>query len=106
MAINKVTYEQQPYLFDDIHCNFDTHTLEQPMSKGWISYKSLITFGPENAEHYKDVENFEQYYGTWESNEYEIYKEDPEFEEGETIHTLYRVEEKEVIIKKWVRAEN
>lgn len=97
--VNTIKWEDQPYLFDNIEELFKEHTNESYCSRGWVDRRSIIEFRIEHWQHYPDVLNFEDYVGTWETNEYSVYNADPSYEVGETIYALYRVEKVTKVIE-------
>lgn len=99
--ITKVTYEQEPNLFNDITENsIDTIQDHRRGSNFWR--EDIIEFTAEDKQYYPDVENFEEYLGTWKTNQViwdANYGFDDEFSE------LTRVEKKEVVTYEWVEYE-
>lgn len=97
--VNTVKWDDQPYLFDEIEELFKEHIYEMHRLNDWVTRKSIVEFRIEHWQHYADIPNFEDYVGTWETNEYSINKSDPSYEVGETIYALYRVEKVTKVIE-------
>lgn len=96
--INKVTYAEEPNLFEDI-TEFSIHT-DEDHRRGSNYYRwDIIEFKPEHKEYFEEVENFEQYIGTWKTN---TILDDWEHGSDESFSELVRVEKKEVVSYEWV----
>ncbi len=96
--INKVTYKEEPELFDDID-EFSIDS-ERKHRRGSNFYREdIIEFKEEHKEFFPDVENFEQYIGTWRTNNV-IW--DSEYGWDDHFSELTRVEKKETISYEWV----
>lgn len=99
--INKVTYKDEPSLFDDI----SEFSIDSDMDhrRGSNFYRTdIIELEPEHKKHFPDVEDFDKYLGTWRTNTVtwdDSYGFDDEFSE------LTRVEQKEKITYEWVTVE-
>lgn len=96
--INKVTYKEEPNLFNDIK-EFSIHT-DEDRRRGSSYYRwDIIEFKPEDKEFFPNVENFEQYVGTWKTN---TIVDDYEHGSYDSFSELNRVKEQEVISYEWV----
>lgn len=96
--INKVTYKEEPNLFNDIK-EFSIHT-DEDHRRGSSYYRwDIIEFKLEDKEFFPDVENFEQYVGTWKTN---TIVDDYEHGSYDSFSELNRVKEQEVISYEWV----
>lgn len=95
--INKVTYKEEPLLFEDI-TEFSIDSEREPRRGSNFYREDIIEFKLEDKKYFPDVENFEQYIGTWKTNNViwdDNYGFDEEFSE------LTRVEKIEIIIYTW-----
>lgn len=95
--MNKVTYEQEPNLFTDI-TEFSIEEMSNHRRGSSFYREDIIEFKEEHREHFPEVENFEQYLGTWKTNNViwdDNYGFDEEFSE------LIRVEKVETVSYTW-----
>ena len=95
--INKVTYKEEPTLFDDIV----EFSIEENMDhrRGSSFYRDeIIEFIEEDSKHFPDIKDFEKYIGTWRTNNV-IWSEDDGFDTDYT--SLIRVKQKEVLTYEW-----
>lgn len=96
--INKITYKEEPSLFNDI-VEFSIDN-DMDHRRGSNFYRTdIIELTPEDKEYFTEVENFEQYLGTWRTNTV-IW--DSEYGWDETFSELTRVEKKEKITYEWI----
>src|SRR5690348_7057645 len=96
--INKVTYKEEPLLFVDIK-EQSIHT-DEDHRRGSSYYRwDIIEFKAEDKQYYPDIENFEQYIGTWMTD---TIVDDYEYGGDESFSELVRVEKREVISYEWV----
>lgn len=96
--INKVTYKEEPNLFEDI-TEFSIDSIADHRRGSSFYREDIIEFKIEHKEYFPEVENFEQYLGTWKTNSViwdDNYGFDDEFSE------LTRVEKKEITTYEWV----
>jgi|GEM_PF-3299788 len=95
--INKVTYSEQPELFDDI----TEFSIEEDLDhrRGSSFYREdIIEFKPKHKIFFEDVPNFEDYIGTWQTNNV-MWSEDDGFDSE--FSELTRVKKVEKITYKW-----
>ena len=96
--INKITYKEEPSLFNDI-VEFSIDN-DMDHRRGSNFYRTdIIELTPEDKEYFTEVEKFEQYLGTWRTNTV-IW--DSEYGWDETFSELTRVEKKEKITYEWI----
>lgn len=94
--IKEITKKVEPLLFQDI-TEFSIDS-EQDYRRASSFYRAdIIEFKKEDAQYFEDIENFEQYIGTWKTN---MWVFDPEHGSDDEIREIYRVEKKEEMIKK------
>jgi len=102
MENNKITKKNVPLLFVDISemCNGEDSYNEHRRGSSFYR-KSIITFTNDDKEYYPDIDDFEQYLGTWETNIYVISDDNVNWDE---ITELTRVKEVMKIIKttEWI----
>jgi len=96
--INKVTYNEEPTLFDDIR-EFSIDSIQDHRRGSNFYREDIIEFTEEHKKFFPEIENFEQYLGTWRTNNV-IWDDDYGFDE--TFSELYRVEKKETVSYEWV----
>lgn len=96
--INKITFKEEPNLFNDIVEMSIDENLDHRRGSNFYRYE-IIEFKPEHKEYYPEVENFEQYFGTWMTNTV-IWDDNNGFEDE--YSELIRVEKKEIISYEWV----
>jgi len=96
--INRVTYQEEPLLFDEI----DEFSIDSDMDhrRGSNFYRTdIIEFLPEHKNHFTDIEDFDKYLGTWQTNEV-VWDDNYGFEDN--FSELTRVEKVEKITYEWV----
>jgi hypothetical protein len=99
--MNKVTYKDEPTLFDDI-LEFSIDS-DMDHRRGSNFYRTdIIELEPEHKEHFPDVEDFDKYLGTWRTNTV-IW--DDNYGWDETFSELTRVEKVEKITYEWVEVQ-
>ena len=94
---NKVTYKEEPNLFNDIE-EFEIDRIQDHRKGSAFYLQFIIELKLEDKEYFKEVENFEQYLGTWKTNQIiwsDVYSSDEE------VSILTRVEKKETITYTW-----
>jgi hypothetical protein len=99
--MNKVTYKDEPSLFDDI----DEFSIDSDMDhrRGSNFYRTdIIELVPEHKEYFPGIGDFDKYVGTWQTNTV-IWDDNHGFDE--TFSELTRVEQKEKITYEWVAVE-
>lgn len=97
--INKVTYQQEPDLFDDI-AEFSIDTIKDHRKGKTFFRQDIIEFTDEDRKFFPTIDNFSDYIGTWVTDTI-IWDADNGFD-GETYSELVRVEKKEKISYEWV----
>lgn len=101
MKMNKVNYKDEPELFEDI----TEHSIasDREHRRGSNFYREdIIEFKEEDKKWFPNIENFDQYIGTWRTNNViwdDNYGFDEEFSE------LTRVEKVETITYRWQEVE-
>nr|DAI89589.1 MAG TPA: hypothetical protein [Caudoviricetes sp.] len=99
--INKVTYQEEPELFNEI-TEFSIDS-EMDHRRGSNFFREdIIEFTADHKQYFEEVANFEQYIGTWRTNNViwdDTHGFDSEFSE------LTRVKKKEVITYEWENVE-
>lgn len=100
IMINKVTYTEEPNLFEDI-TEFSIYTDENHRRNSNYYRWDIIEFKPEHKEYFEEIENFEQYLGTWQTD---TIIDDYEHGSDESFSELVRVEKVEKITYEWVKA--
>lgn len=101
--IKTVTYEQEPTLFEDI-VEFSIDSQQDHRRNGNFYRKDIIEFKPEHKEFFPEIENFEQYLGTWRTNKV-IWDDDLGFDEEFSKLTRVKQVEKIKISYEWVEEE-
>lgn len=96
--INKVTYKEEPTLFDYI-TEFSIEEISEHRRGSNFYREDIIEFKEENKKHFPKIENFEKYLGTWRTNNV-IWDDNYGFED--TFSELTRVEKKEIVSYEWV----
>jgi hypothetical protein len=96
--INKITIKEEPLLFEDI-TEFSIDEISEHRRGSNFFREDIIEFKEEDKEYFKDIENFEQYLGTWRTNNV-IY--DSEYGWDQHFSELTRVVKKETISYDWV----
>lgn len=98
MKINKITYKEEPTLFDDI-VEFSIES-KQDHRRGSNFYRTeVIEFKEEHEKWYPKIDNFKKYLGIWRTN---CVIWDANYGFDETFSELTRVERKEVITYEYV----
>lgn len=95
---NKVTYNEEPNLFNDI-TEFSIDSIQDHRRGSNFYREDIIEFREEHKEYFPDVENFEQYLGTWRTNNV-IWDDNHGFDSE--FSKLTRVEKKETVSYEWV----
>lgn len=96
--IKKVTFKEEPNLFDNIK-EFSIHT-DEDHRRGSSYYRwDIIEFKIEHKGYFPEVENFEQYLGTWMTN---TIIDDHEWSTDESFSELTRAKKVEKITYEWV----
>lgn len=95
---NKVTYNEEPNLFNDI-TEFSIDSIQDHRRGSNFYREDIIEFREEHKEYFPDVENFEQYLGTWRTNNV-IWDGNHGFDSE--FSKLTRVEKKETVSYEWV----
>ncbi len=95
---NKVTYNEEPNLFNDI-TEFSIDSIQKHRRGSNFYREDIIEFKEEHKRYFPEVENFEQYLGTWRTNNV-IWDDNYGFED--TFSELTRVEKREKISYEWV----
>ena len=66
--MNKVTYKEEPLLFDEI-TEFAIDSIQDHRRGSGFWREDIIEFKEEHKKYFPDIENFEQYLGTWKTNQ-------------------------------------
>lgn len=99
--MNKVTYKDEPSLFDDI----SEFSIDSDMDhrRGSNFYRTeIIEFTSEHKQYFPDVQDFDKYLGTWRTNTV-IWDDNDGFDSE--FSELVKVEKKEKITYEWVTVE-
>ena len=96
--MNKVIYKEEPLLFDEI-TEFAIDSIQDHRRGSGFWREDIIEFKLEHKEYFPEIRDFEQYLGTWKTNQV-IW--DSEYGFDETFSELTRVEKKEVTSYTWV----
>ena len=96
--INKVTYKEEPTLFEDI-TEFSIDSIQDHRRGSNFYREDIIELKLEHKEYYPEIADFKQYLGTWKTNQV-IWDDNYGFEE--TFSELTRVEKKETVSYEWV----
>lgn len=94
----KVTYKEEPELFNDI-TEFSIDSIQEHRRGSNFYREDIIEFKEEHKEYFLEVNNFEQYLGTWRTDNV-IWDGNYGFED--TFSELARVEKKETVSYEWV----
>jgi len=95
--INKVNYKDEPSLFDDLQEFSIDNTMDH--RRGASFYRvDIIELKPEDKKFFPEIGNFEQYVGTWRTDEI-VWSDDEGFDE--TFSEIERVEKVEVVSYEW-----
>jgi len=95
--INKVTYKEQPELFEDLLEMSIEDFQDHRRGSNFFRY-DIVEFKPEHKEYYPSIENYEDYLGFWKTDTW-IY--DPEYGSDESPSELTRVEKVETVSYTW-----
>lgn len=96
--INKVTYNEEPNIFEEI-VEFAIDSIQDHRRGSGFWREDIIELKLEHKEYFPEVENFEQYLGTWKTNQVLW---DSEYGFEEQFSELYRVNRKEIVSYEWV----
>ncbi len=96
--MNKITFKEEPTLFDDI-TEFAVDSIQDHRRGSNFYREDIIELKEEYKEYFTEVENFEQYLGTWRTNNV-IWDSEYGFDTG--FSELTRVEKKETVSYEWV----
>lgn len=88
--ISKITYAEETTLFDDI-TEFSIDSIQEHRRGSNFYREDIIEFKPEHKKYFEEIENFEQYIGTWKTN---TILDDWEHGSDESFSELVRVEKK------------
>ncbi len=99
--MNKVTYKDEPTLFDEIvEFSIDSDMVHR---RGSNFYRTeIVELKPEHKEYFPDVQDFDKYIGTWQTNTV-IW--DSEYGSDDEFSELTRVEKVEKITYEWVEVQ-
>jgi len=95
--ITKVTYKEEPTLFEDIR-EMSVHEIREHRKGSTFYAWDVIEIKLEHAELYPEIKDFEKYVGYWKTNQ-TIYNDNDGFEDE--YSELTRVEKKEVVSYEW-----
>lgn len=100
--MNIITKKEQPILFENVSEFIMDDSYKEHRRGSTFYVKSIIQLDKEDAEHFPSIKNFDDYIGTWETNDYITSEDDTDWDE---INTLYRVEKKTIVVEttKWER---
>jgi hypothetical protein len=99
--INKVTYKDEPTLFDEI----SEFSIDSDMDhrRGSNFYRTdIIELTLEHKKYFPEIEDFEKYIGTWQTDQV-IWDDNYGFDD--TYSELTRVKQVEKITHEWVTVE-
>ena len=96
--MNKITYNEEPTLFEDIVEMSIDKNLDHRRGSNFYRYE-IVEFKPEHKEYYPEIKDFEKYLGTWMTNTV-LWDDDNGFEDE--YSELIRVTRKEVVSYEWV----
>lgn len=96
--VNKVTRSEQPELFEEIYEVFKEDSYSYHRKYGSFIKKSIVVFTEELRKYYPNVLNYDDYIGTWETNEYTYSAMGSDASE---IDELTRVEKVPVMSYEW-----
>ena len=102
-VINYITSKDNPNIFRNISESIVDNTLDEHRRGSSFYKQSIVQFDAEDKQYFDDVDNFEAFIGTWETNQY-LY--DSEYgTDWEEIFELVRVEQKTVLVEtiEWVK---
>lgn len=98
--INKVKYSEEPNLFEEIE-EFAIDSIQDHRRGSGFWREDIIELKLEHKQYFPEVEDFEQYLGTWKTNQVVW---DSEYGFEDTFSELTRVVKKEKISYKWEEA--
>lgn len=96
--INKITYNEEPNLFEEIE-EFSVDSIQDHRRGSGFWREDIIELKLEHKEYFPEVRDFEQYIGTWKTNQVLW---DSEYGFEDTFAELTRVEKKETVSYEWV----
>lgn len=96
--INKVTYKDEPTLFDNI-TEYSVDELMEHRRGSNFFREDIIEFTEEHKEDFPEIENFEKYVGTWRTNNV-IW--DSEYGWDDKFSSLSRVKQVEKVTYEWI----
>lgn len=96
--VNKVTYNEEPNLFEEI-TEFAIDSIQDHRRGSGFWREDIIELKLEHKQYFPEGVDFEQYLGTWKTNQVLW---DSEYGFEETFSELTRVEKKEKIFYEWV----
>lgn len=94
---NKVTYNEEPNLFEEIE-EFAVDSIQDHRRGSGFWREDIIELKLEHKEYFSEVEDFEQYLGTWKTNQVLW---DSEYGFEDTFSELTRVKKKETVSYEW-----
>ena len=97
--INKITYQQEPNLFDDI-VDYSIEELKEHRRGKSFFREDIIELTEEDRIYFPTIDNFSDYIGTWRTNNI-VWDDDNGFD-GEEYSELTRVEKKEKVSYEWI----
>jgi hypothetical protein len=100
--MNKINYKDEPLLFNDIL----EFSIDEDMDhrRGSNFYRTdIIEFLPEHKKYFTDIEDFDKYLGTWQTNTV-IFDDNHGFDEK--FSELTRVYKKEKISYEWIETKD
>lgn len=95
--IKRVTYEEQPDLFEEI-TEFSIDSIMDHRRGSNFYREDIIEFTEEHKQYFETVTNFQDYIGTWKTNNV-IWDDNYGFDES--FSELTRVKKKEIITYEW-----
>lgn len=96
--INKITYAEEPNLFEDI-TEFSIDSIQDHRRGSGFWREDIIEFKIEQKKLFPEIKNFEDYVGTWKTNQV-LWDSENGFEDE--FSELTRVTKKEVVFYEWV----
>jgi hypothetical protein len=96
--INTVTFAEEPTLFEE-RSEFAIDSIQDHRRGSGFWREDIIELKAEHKEYFPEVKDFEQYLGTWKTNQV-LWDSVYGFEE--TFSELYRVEKEEIIFYEWI----
>lgn len=92
--IKKVTYKEQPQLFEDLLEMSVDSEMDHRRGSNFFRY-DIVEFRPEHKEYYPDVENYEDYLGFWKTDTWIF---DSEYGSDKSPSELTRVEKRVKVV--------